>query len=264
MKNIKLVAIDLDDTLLDNEKKIEPKAFEMIRDASEQGVMVVISTGRGIASAGSYALELGLESPLISGNGARISSSAGGDIWKHSLIPGEIAMDIALHADKMKWDLIVSTGDELIRSSYTPKISYYHEFRAVKSNREAVLKNTECIISENRETVMFVETLCRKKYKSEIYTEVFEDRKSGVFYAGVQHSHATKGNALDFLAKKLGIEKKEIMAIGDNINDISMFSRAGTSIAVENAHDDVKSLADHIVPSNIQGGVAYAIRKFVL
>lgn len=262
MGRISIVAIDLDDTLLLENKCIEPKAKKMIGKLYSQGIHVVLATGRGVCSAREYADELGIKSPIISGNGARITDPEKSETWLHSPVPHKTAEEIAKTADENRWDLIISTGENLYRTGYCEPVNAYYEAVYVDSNADAVKKVPECIIPDSKEAIVYIGDIYRNKYSRDIYCETFYNSDGSIYSMGVFNRKANKGYALKFLAEKMGIPGREILAIGDNVNDISMFKYAGTAVAMGNAGKDVKKYAGFTAPSNSEGGVLWALEKF--
>ncbi len=263
MAEIKLLAIDLDDTLLLDNKEIEPKAKYLLKRASSEGIHVVISTGRGFASAFYYASMIDENLPLISGNGARLTFGKSGDKILHSTVSREISQEIATHFDMMKWDLIVSTGEKLIRTSYTPLITEDYGFEFVENSCLAIRDLPECIISGDEKGVDYLKNICERKYPEDVYVEIFHNADGSIFSVSVLNRKATKGYALKHLTDMLDLKRENVMAIGDNVNDISMLKEAGVSVAMGNAPERIREMADYVAPSNNNGGVAHVIEKFL-
>lgn len=263
MTDIKLLAIDLDDTLLTDSKEMEPKAKYLLRRASSEGIHVVISTGRGYASASYYSSMIAEGLPLISGNGARLTHGRNGEKLLHSTIAGNISSEIASYFDMNKWDLIVSTGEKLIRTNYTPLTTEDYGFTFVDSGLVATSNFPECIISGDEKGVDYLIDICENRFSEKVYVEIFHNNDGSIFSVSVLDRKATKGYALKYLAQKLNLTKENIMAIGDNINDVSMLKEAGVSVVMGNAPDDIKQFADFVAPANNDAGVAFVIEKFL-
>jgi len=263
MADIKLIAIDLDDTLLLENKKIEPKAKYLLKKASSEGIHVVISTGRGYASASYYSGLIDENLPLISGNGARLTFGNKGEKLLHSTIAKEISLEIASYFDMMQWDLIVSTGEKLLRTKYTPLTTEDYGFTFVENCNVAVNESPECIISGSENGVEYLKNLYEKKYHEDIYFEIFHNSDGSIFSVSVLNKNATKGYALKYLTDKLGFAKENVMAIGDNVNDISMLKEAGLSVVMGNGPEYIRKLADYVAPTNNDGGVAHVLEKFL-
>jgi len=263
MAKIKLLAIDLDDTLLLDNKEIEPKAKYLLKQASSEGIHVVISTGRGFISAYYYSSMINENLPLISGNGARLTFGNSGEKMLHSTISRKISHEIADYFDLMKWDLIVSTGEKLIRTKYTPLVTEDYGFDFVENSVLAISDLPECIISGDEKGVDYLTDICKNKYPDDVYIEVFHNYDGSIFSVSLLNKYATKGYALKYLTGKLNLQKENVMAIGDNVNDISMFKEAGVSVVMGNAPEKIREMADYVAPSNNDGGVAHVIEKFI-
>lgn len=270
----KLVAIDLDGTLLNSGKRISDENKNTLRLAMEKGVKIVVCSGRIFSGARIFALEIGTNGPLIACNGAIIKDLETEELLYTSTLDMEDSCKIIDICRREDIYFHAYIGDTM----YTEKLDYSSLFYWER-NQE--------LPEEDRIDIQIVESM--KKLLSEIPTPVAKfvvickdnekllrirklvERIEGVTVVSsgqdnfeVVNAGVGKGAALKFLAERLGIRREETMAIGDNENDISMLEYAGLSIVMENGEPFVKELADFITVSNNENGVAYAIRKFIL
>ena len=219
---IKLLALDMDGTLLNSQKKISQENISAIHKAIKAGVKLVLCTGRPPFGVRPYYELLGLaqeDEYVIVDNGCAIHRTSD---WK---VIDSIALD--------KQDI-----HYLFSGKYTM-------FQAM-------------FLAE-KETVDFFE----EKYASDICQHFSGVRSQDVIYE-VMPAGITKAFALEKLAQKLNIKVEEIMALGDANNDLEMLKFAGLGIAMGNASDYVKSLADDVTDPNDENGVAKAIEKYLL
>ncbi len=270
----KLVAIDLDGTLLDMNKEISDRNKQAIKRAMEKGVKVVICSGRVYTGARLYAREIGSTDPIIACNGAIITEGLDGDIVYSVYMETEVAVKVNSICQKHGIYYHVYAGDTLLteKLGFTSK-KYYERNKFLPPEDRVdieVVKNMEAKLRELAGKVLkFVivsdqpQLLKKVRYEMEQLTEVdvmssnydnFEVMKKGV----------SKGAALERLSDLLDIPAHMMVAIGDNENDISMFDYAGLSIAMGNGEPEAKAAAKYVTEANDEDGVAKAIEKFIL
>lgn len=235
---IKLIAIDMDGTLLLPDHTISPAVKNAIAAARARGVNVVLTTGRPYAGVHNYLKELHMEQPgdyCITYNGALVQKAA----------DGSTVAQTALSYDDYR---------------FLEKLS-----REVGSHFHALDRTT--LYTANRDisyyTVheSFVATIPRIPQEvKEKYTVL----KSAPYFLEILDKRVNKGTGVKSLADVLGIKPEEIMAIGDQENDIAMIEYAGVGVAMDNAIPSVKEVANFVTKSNLEDGVAFAIEKYVL
>lgn len=288
----KFVAIDLDGTLLNSYGEVSKDTKEALLKAKNQGVEIVLSSGRPISSTESLARELGVDNYLISGNGAAVY-----DIKKQKLIMDrfltkEQVLNIAKLCEENSFFYNVYTEDEVIASSLNYNVLFYHKENLKKieekrthinvvqniqkyieeSGKDKFLKITVCDESQfifnsimkrlkliDGIDVLETEYMSRKKIKSGT-----EDVNIQYFYTEVTNKNVNKWSAIEFLLDKLNINKEEVVAIGDNMNDIEMVQNAGLGVVMGNSNPRMKEIADQIVADNNSEGVLEAFNKFIL
>jgi len=267
MSNISCVAIDLDGTLLDSAKQISAKTQEAIKACAERGVHIVLATTRNPDATIPYARLLGLHSPLICSNGAQVWATPDGPLWSYHTIPYEVALEIARFGDQSDYEI----------STTIASTSY---FRQRPGQSLGTLKKNIIVVPDNIKGVtdapvrMFVfepdaidavEALCHEQFADVCRTQRFHKAGSvNVVSLGVFPREADKSTALDTATEKLDVKTHNVMAIGDDLNDISMLKRAGLAIAMGNAHRNVKRIADAIAPDHDNDGVSWALHNYVL
>ena len=270
----KLVAIDLDGTLLDMNKEISVRNKQAIKKAMEKGVRVVICSGRVYTGARLYAKEIGSLDPIIACNGAIITNGIDGDIVYSVYMETEVALKVNSICQRHGIYYHVYAGDTMLteRLAFTSQ-KYYERNRflppedrvdiEVVTSMEAKLKAMPdkvlkfVIVSDQPQLLKKVrqemEQLTEVDVMSSNYDN-FEVMKKGV----------SKGTALERLSDLLNIPANMMVAIGDNENDISMFDYAGLSIAMGNGEPEAKAAAKYVTEANDEDGVAKAIEKFIL
>lgn len=265
---IRLLAIDMDETCLNDKKIISDENLEAMKKATEVGITVVPTTGRALACLPHQLKEESFYPYVISSNGAAVTDMYTGKDIFNELIPYETAYefltqcadkkigisahvnhDFVLQGHALRFLGKVSYGKDAAYSKYTrdlaemlmnektdiEEIQLFHFGKDAASQINEILSNYDCFIKSSTST----------------YTELYS-------------KNASKGNALTALAKKLGISPAEIACIGDAENDFSMFNASGLKFAMGNSIPALKEMADVVVPSNNESGVAFAIEKHLL
>jgi HAD superfamily hydrolase (TIGR01484 family) len=244
MVKYKLVALDMDGTLLNEEKLISEANRKAILAALEAGVTVIFSTGRGIQSAMPYVEELGLQTPMITVNGSEVWKAPGELLQRH-ILSAELVRklhEIAVKHGSWWWAYSVEgvfnteKWVEDISSIQWLKFGYYTEDMAV--------------LAEIRSTVEAWDLL-----------EITNSHPCNI---ELNPKGISKASGLEEVCKLLGISMSEVIAMGDSENDISMIRSAGLGVAMGNAQDEVKLIADLITVSNEEHAVARVINEYVL
>ena len=265
----KLIALDMDGTLLTSEKKISENTKKALKEAEAKGVKVVLASGRPLSGITRYLEELDLfkgDDYVLSFNGGIVINSKTEEVVTSSLLKGSDLkaiyniskeLDINIHAFSVKEGLI------------TPKMSQYTQHECDINGIEATIKDFNEI--ENDEDIVKVmmidpqEKLDKaiEKLPKDLYDK-YSVFKSAPFFLEFTNKDVDKGKGLKKLGDYLGIKQKEIIACGDAGNDLSMVKFAGLGVAMENATDDVKQAADYITLSNDKDGIAHVVNKFIL
>jgi Cof subfamily protein (haloacid dehalogenase superfamily) len=262
---IRLVAVDLDDTLLDRTRQISPRARHAIRCAVQQGVTVTIATGRMFCSAQPYAAELDLDVPLITYNGALIKCSKTGKTVLHRPLDSSTAAEVLGLFRQRGWYIQAYVDDVLYVKERDAKARYYEEIASVTAvpvgERLYSLNGapTKLLAVAEPEEMQEIAASVRQSFGDRVYIAASKAK-----YLEITNPEVNKGWALAFLAERLGISRAEVMAVGDSLNDLDMVSYAGLGVAMGNAHDEVKAAASAVTSANDADGVAEAIEKYVL
>jgi Cof subfamily protein (haloacid dehalogenase superfamily) len=260
--NFKLVAIDLDGTLLNNDLKISGRTFNTLQETIKRGINVTLCTGRMFASAYPYAKELELNVPLITYNGALVKNSFDNEIIYKRYLPVEEAKHIIITCRKYNCQINVYSDDKLYVEKSNEWAKKYA--RRVKVPIYQVKDLFEILTHSPIKILAMGEEQELRKIRKELEGRNLYITRSHPCFLEILNTEATKGKGLDAVAKKLCIDRKEILALGDNENDIEMFKYAGFAVAMENAEENVKIHADYVTKNNDDDGVADAIEKIIL
>lgn len=255
--NYKLLALDIDGTILNERRQLTAATKNSIRAVSETGVKVVLCTGRSFHQCSRLIDELALTDPIITFNGAAaILPGSKMILYAYTFAVGEMApfiglcrnLDIRFYAStafEVLAERVGADDSELSIGSDNP-VSY----------TEDVLKMNEPLLRFTLDDRLraggwqHIETKQRKVIRAHVMN--------------VMHPEVNKGEALARLVRSFGIEREEVMAIGNLYNDLTMLEYAGLGIAMGNAPWQIKQRADAVTGSNREDGVHRAIHKYLL
>lgn len=264
---IRLVASDLDGTLLNNEWQISPQNSAAIRQTVAKGVKVTLATGRMAASTRKYAEQLGLDVPLITYHGALVEQALSGEVLYRKVVPVELAAELLEILVKKGVHTQFFIKDRVFVRKHNAYSEYYSRMSGLQVEETDIYKLLQkepegcekilCIAEEEDLPKIVVEL-------KEIYGDRLHFTSSSPNFFDMLNPEVNKGAALKALAERWEIKASEVLACGDSQNDIEMLSYAGIGVAMENAHPELKKIADYITASNEQDGVAKALVKFVL
>ena len=288
----KLIAIDLDGTLLNSYGEISKKSKEAIKKAIEKGVHVVLASGRPISSVKSFANEIEANNYIICGNGSALYDMKNEQMVYTNPLNTQKALEIIKVCEDNSLYYSIYTGNMTIAKALNYNIlSYNYENQNKPEDKKTNIKIMDNIynyIQENKNMPVFKMTICDEdevifsrilaKLKEIKNVDVLDvehmsrkvikygtqDVTLGYYYTEITNNNVNKWNAIEELAKRLQIKNEEIMTIGDNINDKEMTVNSGLGVIMGNSAPYMKEVADAIVSDNNNDGVAEAIEKYVL
>ena len=283
---IKLMASDMDGTLLNGDHVIGKQNVEAIKEAQAQGIEVVVATGRSYLEAQVPLTEAGLTCPVIAVNGAEVRSESG-----EQLLVRGIDKKTASHAAKQLENLDIyfevysdqgtftndkEQGIQLLIDIFlttnpdtpTPHVELEANNRYDNGHIE-VVEGYEQIFEDSTHTVfkfLAFSSSPETLEKARVILEKIDGlaiSSSGKENLEITSIQAQKGLALEWYCANKNIALKNVMAIGDNYNDLSMMKMAGYSVAMGNAPDDIKDQCTHITATNREDGVAKAMEQLI-
>jgi 5-amino-6-(5-phospho-D-ribitylamino)uracil phosphatase len=283
---IRLLALDLDGTLLNSRGQLSERNRRALDQAREQGVRIALVTGRRFRDARPIALELGLDIPLISHNGALTKHVRTLETVAAMLLPLEAAREVLRVGRAAGGDAMVSddadgpglmvydhvSGDNRALAEYIRWARHIHDSDSSDAVRkvdslDAYLDHSPIHVAFSgrcepmREIAQVLQTELGKTVK--IFPTLYPPRDFGLL--DIVNPQVSKGVGVAAAAAELGITSDEVMAIGDNLNDLEMLSWAGTAVAMANAEPALRELEGiHVTASNDEDGVALAIEELVL
>ncbi len=266
---IKIIAIDIDDTLLTSQQQLHPTTIQAIHDVHAQGIKVVLCSGRPLAGLLPWLQQLGIDGPdeyVVSYNGGIVQSVSGKVISKHLLdnatyrrlfefaklhnVPFNVLDDesniytadrdvnwvIVAQAAENSAGMFIRTPDELPEDFTITKGLFVGDPKQLDAIQPAVEREfADCYVV-----------------------------RAGQPFLEVMHANVNKGAGLHALAQALNFTADEVMAIGDQGNDLSMLRYATNSVAMGNAIDEAKQIARYETKTNVEDGVAHAINTWAL
>lgn len=265
---IGLVALDMDGTLLNFREAITARVHRALRAAIGHGVQIVLATARPPRAVRFYHQSLGLKTPIISQNGALVWDEKNRRPIHHLSIQADLAKKVIGFARKMFPNLLACV--EIIDKQYAEESMKLPAESSVSRRMfspeficpiDAFLRvpATRLLLQASAEELDYLEEAIQAKFKGK-----FNFFRSNPKLLQLTAEMANKGYALELVARQFNIPQGQVMAIGDSHNDLHMLQWAGVGVAVANAHENIKSQADHTVPSNDSDGVAVALEQFVL
>ncbi|MDR2007187.1 MAG: Cof-type HAD-IIB family hydrolase [Acidaminococcales bacterium] len=262
---IKLIACDLDGTLLTSGHTVSVRVRAAINAARAAGALFCIITGRMFCSARSFAEFLSLDTPLAAYNGALIKGAKTGEVYFSRPIDMAIAGEILSFARENGLYLQKYINDRLYVEKINEKARNYSQQINVPAQAEG---DAFYDLSAPPDKLLFVVDPAEKPAVARAIERKFSGRvfitSSSPRFIEIVCPGVNKGEALAFIARLLRVERQAVMACGDSFNDLEMLNFAGLSVAVDNAAPEVKAAADFVSLSNDKDGVAVAIEKYVL
>lgn len=263
----KIIAVDLDDTLLNDKLMISQINLEAISYAQQKGVKVVLCTGRATDSVKSILTQVKTYSEkdfFISYNGAFVSSIQGDVIFKKVITQPYITQLVDLGKNQ-EVDIQFYSDNDLYVDFYSETTMNYEKHTGSRAVVIKDLKELEFTLkilynSLNTNKLENLRRIITSSYKDEL--NVFYSKKN---YLEVLMKEGNKGLALEYLVNYLGIKKEEVIAIGDSENDLSMINYAGLGVCMKNGNVELKQMAQYVTQkNNNESGVAEVIYKFII
>lgn len=262
----KLIITDLDDTLLRDDQTISEKSKLTIKKALDKGIAVAIATGRKYSSALPYAKALGLTGPMLCCQGAHIADIETGRTIREKGVPLPLALEVLRFAEDRGLFIQYYTADDYYFEKRSEESDYYERTAGVPGI-EVGRKLSGVLDFEPVKLLVIAEPQRIRQVYGEaaaLFGGKLEVAISKSRYMEITHPDVNKGAALAELLKITGVDREQVIAIGDALNDLSMIRLAGLGIAVANGDEYVKAEADAVTSSNEEDGVAEAIEKYAL
>ena len=288
----KLVAIDLDGTMLDSFGQVTENTKKVIQKTIEKGTDVIIASGRPIDSIKTIAKEIGSNKYFIAGNGALIYDIQKDEVLYKKYMNKQKVLEIIKICEENSISYNVYTEKTILATALKYNVLYYYKENLKKQEdkrthinivenmyeyiqkmpEEKFLKITICddskaifqSIIRKLEKISDIEILDVSHMSRKVIEQGTESIPIEYYYTEISSKDVDKWNAIEFLISKLNIKKEEVITIGDNINDKKMIEQAGLGIIMGQSMPQLKEIADYVTTSNTEEGVAKALSKFCL
>lgn len=262
---IKLIACDIDGTLIGPDQRFSPRLLHAVRQAQERGITVTLATGRGFPSANAFARQLGIGAPLICYQGAEIIN-AEGEVLYRATLPRAYLPEAVAFAHRHGRELSVYCDDLIYQATRLRDQAFYDRWFGLP------IRMLNCIADDlPGEPIKFIVTADSGEEGDLLEGELcalsagrFQVVRSHAWFVEGLAKSVSKGEALSRLTHRLGVLQQETMALGDSGNDRAMVEWAGLGVAVGNASADVKAVAKVLAPPQDEDGAAWAIERYAL
>jgi Cof subfamily protein (haloacid dehalogenase superfamily) len=279
----KLIALDIDGTILRSDHTIAPQTRAAIHQAMARGVRVTLATGRAFPSALAIARQLGLKgTPLVTHDGAYVADPDSGEVVHVERVDAEVAREAAVllsglglnvsliheqvricnqRIPNFRWGMLLPSGWKSFAGILRENRSYPHVYASDLGQylQTSPVSPPKLWVTGRPERIAQAHALVAERLGSFLRTA-----KAGPGGMEVLLRHVSKATGLRALGAALSIRPEEIIGIGDGYNDVEMISQSGLGVAMGNAPEDVRRLAKFVTRTNDEHGVAHAIERFVL
>lgn len=256
----KLIAMDMDGTLLNSRGEITPETKNRLEAAARSGCYITLSTGRSLPGVRSFLHILPINAPLILFNGAMVAQKDGSILFHQTLNEKEISS--ILSSPYTPENVILWQDNQLFLSVRSEETHYYEHAAGISgqpvSSRPSFETATKLLWIDRPDSM--------KKRKAALLGSLpgtISYCNSSADYLEFYSSLVSKGTALHFLCNYLGISPEETIAFGDGENDIPLLKAAGLSIAMGNASPEIRDFADYVTVSNDENGIVSALNHFL-
>ena len=243
---------------------LHPRTREAIEATRERGIHVILVTGRMFRSVRRYALEVHVDDPVICYQGAVVADPQTGKWLRHVPIPLELARETIAALQDEGFGLNCYVDDELYVAEITPEARKYADFQHLELHPVGDLlawlqaPPTKLVVIDDPVVLDRLEERMKARFDGRLYIS-----KSLPYFLEFASPEVTKGSGLAFLAEHLGFSSSGTVAFGDGENDVELLEWAGYGVAVANAHDRVKEIADFVCPGVDEEGVAQVLEAYL-
>lgn len=278
MSNIKVIIMDVDGTLTNSKKVITKKTKDTLIKAQEAGILLILASGRPTSGLMDFAKELKMDENhglLVSFNGSKVVDCQTNEVLFNETMSVEYGQAVLEHMKNFDVKPMIDKGSYMyVNDVFNNQINYNGEpFNIIQyESRGGKFK-----LCEKDDLAAFADyplnkilTAGEPEYLQANYKEMmepFKDTLSCMFTAPFYFEFTAKGidkaKALDTVLIPMGYKKEEMIAFGDGHNDASMVKYAGIGVAMDNAVDDLKAVADEVTLSNEEDGIAYTLSKYL-
>ncbi len=264
--NIQLIALDLDGTTVRHDTSISARVRRAVSLAQQQHIRVTVATGRNVPSTRPFAEQLGITEPVICCQGGLIYDLTERRTLRRVVLDHALACEVLALAERFpSWHSVVYQNDGIFVSDLRLFNDLHH---LIGFNPQVVNDLCQLASQDALDKVLFTVPPDDAPRAQELLRELVKDRalvvRSHAQFVEVNPIGADKGSALAWLAEHLHVPREQVMAIGDQGNDVTMIAWAGFGVAMGNGSAEAKAVADWIAPSIDEDGAAVAMERFAL
>lgn len=257
VRAVRLLAVDLDGTLLRSDRTPHPRSAEALVRASSMGLQVVLASGRNSPAIRAYSDEIGIRCPIVAANGAHVIDETDLEVVHHSLgepywsLVADFAEQSGTHFHAYARHRLLFFANTRWSEIYVQRVRHLVPEYLEREQLRGIEVTKVMLVDEPNVLDQHQKELAARLRGTPVVLV-----RSEAEYLEFLSARANKGEGLREIARRKGIDRHEIAAIGDYSNDVPMLEYAGVSAAVSNASDDCKAVAGRVVESNEEGGVA--------
>lgn len=265
MTKYRLLAADLDGTLLDDTYSVKSELLSVLSEARKKGIELLVATGRLYPSALPFVRDLGVRLPVIASNGAVVRNPETDELIQHLPLDRELAVEALKLTGGGSAQRFVNIRDNFYTDATDIDTEKYSEALRINFERRVPLEEvvnedpTMVVIRDREDEIARLTESLRQHFGTRVYLA-----NSKPFFIDINHPQASKGAALLNLCRIIGVEPAEVVAIGDGWNDVEMFRVAGVGAAVANSPRLLKEEADYVCVNTSYQGVIEVIERFFL
>lgn len=260
----RLMAVDIDGTLLNSNGIMTDNTIEVIKRAVKKGLVFTISTGRPVQGVKSIIEKLNIDFPIITYNGAMVVMGDSGKILYEKKLTFQDAKSIIDLGGSLDVTVVVWNNNKLYVNVQNEKTRFYSSISGVTP---VLCKDIKEAIKDGATKVLWYDNIEKiNQYKDQIekyFSENITYHTSRPYFLEFVDRNASKAIAMEKLGEYYDIDSKQMIAVGDGYNDLSMIEYAGLGIAMGNAPQEIKNKADYVTLSNDRDGLVHVIAKFI-
>jgi len=270
--DIQLLVLDIDGTIAGHANQIREPVKQAIRAVQAKGIQVAIATGRMYRSALRFHQDVGSTLPLLAYQGAWIQDPATQQMHRHWALSAQTAAQLLDYFEQPELRSLLSVhfyiNDQLYVRKITPETQLYAERSGIEpipvgDLRKMLQGNEPTKILALSDDVAIIEQLIGNLRQRYTPAELYLTTSVASFFEAT-NPLVNKGTAVRYLAEMLGLQPANVMAIGDNFNDVEMLEYAGLGVAMGDAPMEVQAIAQWVAPTVEEDGAAVAIEAFIL